>query len=293
MLPNPRGPGLRAARHIKVRVSGCFVAAAAAALALAGCATPPPADDQAAMAAYREANDPIEPLNRYFFEVNRGLDALVVRPFAEIYRGVLPRPVRDGVRNVVNNLRAPVIFANDLLQGEVDRASDTFGRFTTNTFVGVGGIFDVASGEYGGNVEGGIPYHSEDFGQTLAVWGASEGPYLVLPVFGPSPVRDSVGMVGDVLLDPFTWVVPNQYQLGFGLTRFAARGIDTRSRNIETLDEIERSSIDFYATVRSLYRQRRQAEIANGRGGDENGALPELNLSLHDDNGSERAPQTR
>lgn len=245
------------------------------------------------MAAYREANDPIEPLNRYFFELNRGLDALFIRPVAEIYRGAVPRVVRDGVRNVTNNLRAPVIFANDLLQGEPERAGDTLGRFTTNTFIGLGGIFDVASGEYGDNVDAGIPYHNEDFGQTLAVWGASEGPYLVLPVFGPAPVRDAVGMVGDVLLDPFTWLVPNQYQLGFGLTRFAARGIDARSRNIETLDEIERSSIDFYATVRSLYRQRRQAEIANGRGEIEDGALPELNLSLHDDSSSERAPQTR
>jgi phospholipid-binding lipoprotein MlaA len=266
--------------------------AAAALFAVAGCATPPPAGDKEAVAAWRDANDPIEPLNRYFFELNRGLDALVVRPVAEIYRGVLPQPVRDGVRNVTNNLRAPVVFANDLLQGEPQRAGDTFGRFLTNTVIGVGGIFDVASGE-GGSVDGGIPYHSEDFGQTLGVWGVSEGPYLVLPVFGPAPPRDALGIVGDSLLDPFTWLLPNEHVLGFSIARFAARGIDTRSRNIETIDEIERSSIDFYATVRSLYRQRRAAEIANRMGAAQDGPLPDLNLSIEDDKGPERVSQVR
>ena len=260
---------------------------------LAGCATRPPADDKAAVAAYEDVNDPLEPLNRYVFELNRALDGLIVRPAAEVYRTVLPRPARDGVRNVVNNLRSPVIFANDLLQGETERAGDTFGRFLTNTFIGVGGIFDVAGGEYAtGEVSGTIPYHNEDFGQTLAVWGADEGAYLVLPLVGPSPVRDTAGMVGDALLDPFTWIIANEHALGFGATRFAARGIDTRSRNIETIDEIERSSIDFYAAVRSLYRQRRAAEIANGRGEDE-GALPDVNLSIQDDKAAERVSELR
>lgn len=267
---------------------GALVAAAFAGLLVAGCATQPADEEEGALASYQDANDPIEPLNRYFFELNRGLDALFIRPVAEIYRGVFPRPVRDGVRNVVNNLRSPVIFANDLLQGETERAGDTLGRFLTNTIIGVGGVFDVAGGEYAGDVEGAIPFHNEDFGQTLAVWGAPEGPYLVLPLFGPAPVRDSVGILGDIVLDPFTWVVPEKNATGFAVARFAARGIDTRSRNIETLDEIERSSIDFYATVRSLYRQRRAAEIANGRGG-EDGALPDLDISsLPDDEANER-----
>jgi phospholipid-binding lipoprotein MlaA len=269
---------------------GAMTAAALALALAAGCATQPPPDDKAAVGAYQDANDPLEPLNRYFFELNRGLDQLIVRPVAEVYRGVFPQPVRDGVRNVVNNLRSPVIFANDLLQGETERAGDTFGRFVANTFIGVGGIFDVAGGQYAEDPKSTVPYHNEDFGQTLAVWGADEGPYLVLPIFGPAPVRDAAGMVGDVLLDPFTWLVPNEQALGFGITRFSARGIDTRSRNIETIDEIERSSIDFYATVRSLYRQRRAAEIANGRGGDDD-SLPDVNLSIQDDEANERVSQ--
>jgi phospholipid-binding lipoprotein MlaA len=285
---------LGAARSIWQTIGrGAFVIAAFGSLAVSGCATPPPADDKAALAAYQEANDPIEPFNRFVFELNRGLDRIIIRPVAEVYREVLPRPVRDSVRNVFNNLRSPVIFANDLLQGETERAGDTFGRFVTNTFVGLGGIFDVADGEYAGDVKQTIPYHNEDFGQTLAVWGADEGPYLVLPLFGPSPLRDTAGMVGDAVLDPFTWLVANEHALGVSVTRFAVRGIDTRSRNIETIDEIERSSIDFYAAVRSLYRQRRAAEIANGRGGDEDGGLPDINLSIHDDKANERVSQLR
>jgi phospholipid-binding lipoprotein MlaA len=285
---------LRAARESKKKLEmGALAGAALAAILVAGCATPPPPDDKAALAAYQEANDPIEPLNRYFFELNRGLDQLFLRPVAEIYRGVLPRPVRDGVRNVVYNLRSPIIFANDLLQGETERAGDTFGRFLANTFIGMGGIFDVAGGEYADNPKSTIPFHNEDFGQTLAVWGVDEGPYLVLPVLGPSPVRDTAGIAGDAVLDPFTWVLANEHVLGFDIARYAARGIDMRSRNIETIDEIERSSIDFYATVRSLYRQRRAAEIANGRAGDEDGSLPDVNLSIQDDEANERVSQLR
>ena len=283
-----------AARSIRQTIErSALLAAALGGLAVSGCATPPPAEDKAALAAYHDANDPIEPLNRTVFEFNRGLDRFIIRPVAEVYRDVLPRPVRDGVRNFVNNLRSPVIFANDLLQGETERAGETFGRFVANTFIGVGGVFDVAGGEYATDPKETIDYHNEDFGQTLAVWGAEEGPYLVLPLFGPSPLRDTAGMLGDVVLDPFTWLVANEHALGFSLTRFTARGIDTRSRNIETIDEIERSSIDFYAAVRSLYRQRRAAEIANGRGGEEDGGLPDINLSIHDDRANERVSQLR
>lgn len=231
---------------------------------VAGCATAPPADDEDAVAAYREANDPLEPLNRYFFEVNLGLDKLLLRPIAEIYRGALPRGVQDSVRNVVNNLDTPVTFIHDVLQGEEKRAGESFGRFATNTFIGVGGLFDVAAGD-NENGEGGIPYHEEDLGQTFAVYGAGEGPYLMLPLLGPSNVRDLAGRVGDSFLDPVQYALSNEHRTGFSIARFAAGGIDTRARNIETLDDIERTSIDFYATVRSLYRQQRNAEIANGR----------------------------
>jgi phospholipid-binding lipoprotein MlaA len=207
-----------------------------------------------------EANDPIEGFNRGVFEFNRGLDTYFLRPVAEGYRFIFPSPVRTGVRNLLNNVRTPVILANDLMQAEWRRAGETTQRFFINTLLGVGGIVDVA--ELSGH---GPNFHNEDFGQTLGVWGSKEGPYLVLPVFGPAPPRDAIGLAGDVLLDPFTYYLPYKDAGWVGFIRFAVDGIDVRSRNIENLDEIERGAIDFYATIRSLYRQRRDDEIRNGR----------------------------
>lgn len=260
---------------------------AIAALAVsAGCAMPPPADDKEAVAAYNEANDPLEPLNRYFFEVNRAIDQLLLRPVAEIYRGTLPEGARNSVRSVVNNLETPGIFVHDVLQGEVERASESFARFTTNSFYGVGGLNDVAAGDDPKNPDSGIPFHSEDTGQTLAVWGVGPGPYLMIPLIGPSNVRDALGRAVNFYINPINYVVADQHRTGFSLARTVVHGIDTRSRNIESFDEIERGSIDFYATVRSLYRQYRQSEIANGRGPDN--PLPEMANALEDDNETER-----
>lgn len=214
-----------------------------------------PPEDEDGRQAWIEANDPLEPMNRYFFELNRGLDQLLIFPIADTYRGAVPAGVRDSVRNFLDNLASPVILANDLLQGDVDRASKTWGRFLANTFIGVGGLFDVS----------GIEKHSEDFGQTLAVWGVDEGFYLVLPLLGPRPPRDLVGWgVDSFLLDPVHWWAKSEDAEWVTITRFVVDGIDFRARNIETLDEIERSSIDFYAAIRSLYRQRRGDEIRNG-----------------------------
>jgi phospholipid-binding lipoprotein MlaA len=260
--------------------------AAAALAALAGCATPPPANDKEAVAAFSEANDPFEPLNRYFFELNRGLDHLLLRPVAEIYRSVLPEGARNSIRSIVNNLETPGILVHDILQGEVDRASDSFERFATNSFYGVGGLNDVAAGDDAKNPDAGIPFHAEDTGQTLAVWGVGPGPYMMLPVLGPSTFRDTVGMALNFYINPMNYVVSNEYRRGFSLARTAVKGLDTRSRNIETFDEIERNSIDFYATVRSLYRQFRASEIANGRGPEN--PLPGMSEALEEDNEAER-----
>jgi phospholipid-binding lipoprotein MlaA len=203
-----------------------------------------------------DTNDPFEGSNRFFFGVNQVLDELLLRPVSVVYRAVLPDFARNGVRNFLNNLNSPVIFANDVLQGEGDRAGDTLIRFGVNSTIGVGGLVDVAK-------DLGHPYHDEDFGQTLAVWGVEDGPYFYFPVMGPSSARDFTGFVVDRGFDPLTYVnwgdddwVP--------VARTALNVIDLRSRNIETLDDIERSSVDYYASIRSLYRQSRADSIRNG-----------------------------
>tara|TARA_R110002167_G_scaffold35239_2_gene112587 strand:+ start:1746 stop:2606 length:861 start_codon:yes stop_codon:yes gene_type:complete len=280
---------MRRAMYLSLRLRRIVVAASTASLSLAllsACATPPPDADTEAVAAYDEVNDPLEPFNRYVFEVNLALDKLLVRPIAEIYRGALPQPVQDGVRNSLDNLDVPRSFVNDLLQGEVDRAGESFARFGGNTLYGVGGIFDVMKGEKDSPPEAGIPPHEEDLGQTLAVWGAPEGPYLMLPLLGPSSTRHAVGRVGDSFINPVSYIVNNEHRLGFSLLRTGLSGIDLRARNIETLDDIERSSIDYYAAIRSLYRQNRAAKIANGK--TPATPLPDLSGEFEEDRQAER-----
>lgn len=230
---------------------------AALALMAAGCASAPDPSDEAAVQAYNEANDPLEPMNRYFFEVNHFLDEILLKPFAGYYHTALPDFAEDAVRNVVRNLHAPTILANDLFQGEFSRAGDTAGRFLVNSTVGVGGLVDV-----GDSI--GMKYHDEDFGQTLGSYGAGEGPYLMLPVLGPSNPRDGIGHAVDYLLDPLTWI-GYIYNVGYiNTARAVAEGLDTRARNLDTLSELQKGSVDFYATIRSLYRQHRNDAIKNG-----------------------------
>ena len=225
-----------------------------AALLLASCATPP--EDPEAKVAFEEANDPAEPLNRATFDFNLAFDKAFLKPAAKTYRGIVPADARTGLRNFFLNLRTPGIFANDLLQGKPGRAVETLVRFAFNSVAGMGGLFDVA-GQYG------LERHSEDFGQTLAVWGFDENAYIMLPVLGPSNVRDGIGLATDSFLDPLTYFVGFAPLLG----RSAMEGINKRAENIEVLDELERTSVDFYATIRSLYRQRRQDEISDGEPG--------------------------
>ncbi|MBX3496737.1 MAG: VacJ family lipoprotein [Parvibaculum sp.] len=219
-------------------------------------------------------NDPLEPMNRYFFELNIFFDTILLKPVATWYDGVVPRPGRDGIRNFLDNLRSPVILANDLLQGEWDRASTTASRFGINTTVGVLGLFDPAS-------RWGMKQHSEDFGQTLAVWGTGEGPYLFLPVLGPAPPRDLTGFVVDQAFDPLTYIYWDRPKT-VPVTRFVVNGVDQRARSLTTLDQIERTSVDYYATVRNLYRQSRANEIANGE--TDYDALPDIDYLTFDTN---------
>jgi len=246
-------------------------------LTVAACATAPSSDDPEAMAAFKEANDPIEPVNRAIFSFNQGVDKVIIKPAAQVYRGVLPQGVRDSVRNFLRNLRAPVIMANDLLQGEPDRAMETFGRFAANTMWGMGGLFEIVPDK---------PHHEEDLGQTLAVWGMGEGPYIMLPILGPSSGRHTLGRVGDYFMDPINYWANHQGEDWVPITRAVVGGIDSRSRVIETLDEIERTSIDFYAAIRSLYRQQRADLIRNGAPA-EGSPLPDIS-NFEDDDGKSK-----
>jgi phospholipid-binding lipoprotein MlaA len=224
-------------------------------LIVGGCATPPNPTDAEAVAEFNADNDPIEPLNRAMFFVNDGIDVLVLRPAAEAYRLFIPPEVRVAIRNVLGNLRSPIILVNDLLQGETQRAATTAGRFLVNTTIGVGGIFDVAK-------DFGLLGHTEDFGQTLAVWGTPEGPYLFIPVLGPSNPRDLAGAGAGIAMDPLTWVGGGTIQ-AVSITRTGVGAVDTREGLIEPLDILRQQAIDPYAALRSAYRQRRAVEIAN------------------------------
>ena len=233
------------------------VLVAVAIVLMAGCATPPPTDDKEAVAEYQRINDPIEPLNRAIFDFNQGLDKLIFKPVTAAYRAALPDGLRNSIHNFLINLRSPVIFFNDVMQGSFDRAGTTLGRFLINSTVGLLGFNDAAVGL-------GLEPHREDFGQTLAVAGIGEGPYLMLPVLGPSNPRDAVGLVVDFLIDPIYWWAANTDHNGVLLGRAALNGIDTRDQLWDVLEDLEKSSIDYYAAIRSLYRQRRTDEINNG-----------------------------
>ncbi len=199
-------------------------------------------------------NDPLEPFNRAVFQVNLFLDRVILKPVAIMYRNVTPEFVREGVDNFLANLRTPVVLANDLLQGQFDRGELTLGRFMLNTIIGVGGLVDV-----GGMV--GMPErHSEDFGQTLAVYGVGSGPYLMLPLLGPSNPRDAAGRVVDLAFDPLFFVAP----VSVSIARFGVQTVSFREHNIETFDDLERNSLDLYAATRTLVRQLRANEIRNG-----------------------------
>ena len=218
-------------------------------MALSGCASTNNPDSLA-------QNDPYEPTNRQIFALNLKIDRYVARPVAVFYNRVAPEPMRDGIHNMLANMDEPVTFANDILQGEKTRSLETFGRIVINSTLGIGGLIDMAA-------KMGIPPHTEDFGQTLGVYGAGEGPYFVAPFIGPAPPRDLGGKVVDIFFDPFTYARFDGYKT-LGYSRAGVGVLDLRARNVGTLDQIERTSVDYYATQRSLYRQYRNSEIRNG-----------------------------
>lgn len=193
-----------------------------------------------------EINDPFEGYNRAMFQFNWALDKVIFRPISEFY-SLVPSPARKGVRNFLTNLKAPVTLVNDLLQLEGMRAGQTIVRTLINTTIGLGGIFDMATNM-------GLEYHSEDFGQTLAVAGVPSGPYIIWPIIGPLTPRDVVGRGVDIAINPFTWVVYNNDWDWVYYGVFGADMLDRRTEARGFTDGLE-GAIDSYAVVRSLYGQ--------------------------------------
>lgn len=222
--------------------------------------TEQPRQDLGAAAADPDAltiRDPWEGFNRRMYAFNNVLDTYVLAPAAIAYAKATPRPLRRGISNALDNVSSPVVFANDIMQLKFKRAGVTLGRLIVNSTVGVGGFIDVGA-------RLGLERHDEDFGQTLAVWGAPSGPYLYLPFLGPSSVRDGVGIPADIALDPLTWT---QFG-GFRVLRFSRVGLgalDARSEALRPLAEIKRTSPDPYVTIRTLYSLSRRSSIRDGR----------------------------
>jgi len=250
-------PGSIARRRSLGRLQAFAVLALMAGLT-SGCATRPPATDPDALAEYQSNNDPLEPTNRFLYRVNDAVDTAVLRPVAQGYRYVVPGFIRRTIANALVNVASPVTFANDVLQGHPRNAAATITRFVVNSTIGLGGFFDVAD-------DLGLPAHKgANFGTTLAVWGVGEGPFLFLPLLGPSNVRDAGGYAGNVLLDPFTWVSFGGVNALEG-SRFGVGAVDTRERLIDPIDQVKKDSLDPYATFRSVYRQSRANEIEQSR----------------------------
>lgn len=208
--------------------------------------------------------DPWEGFNRTMFGLNDTVDDAFFKPAAKAYRATTPKAGRRGVRRFLANLGSPSVFVNDLLQGEFARAGMTLSRFAINSTIGAGGFADPAG-------RMGIEGHREDFGQTLAVWGVSSGPYLVLPFLGPSSPRDAFGSVAEIGLQPLTYIrtPPSTYAR---LSLSGTNLLSAREAVLDPLAEIEANSLDYYSSFRSFYTQARAREIRNGA--DDYDALP-------------------
>ncbi len=224
------------------------------AVTLGGCAT---TGSGGAMAQ----NDPYEGFNRGVWEFNQAIDTVAIKPATTVYRTVTPVPARRGIRGILANLSEPFNFINNLLQGKPDRAFNSLGRFVINSTIGVGGLADHAT-------DLGLPPTNEDFGQTLAVAGARESPYLVLPLLGPSTVRDAVGTAVEMFADPARIVLNEELTTTQEYAVTGSRVLNGRSELIESgAEELLETSADPYAAARSAYFQRRAAAIRDEEAG--------------------------
>lgn len=203
-----------------------------------------------------EDDDPLEGLNRCTFAFNCFFDEILFDHIAAMYHGVVPEFLRERVGYFLRNLSEPIVLVNNVLQGEMQDAEDTLRRFAINTTVGVGGVFDVST-------DLDIPYKREDFGLTLASWGVDAGPYLILPILGPSNLRDTFGRIGDYAFDPVNWwAFFDDNKAIYSYTRTGVQILDAKADNIEIIDDLKKNSVDPYATFRAWYTERRKSLIA-------------------------------
>ena len=202
-----------------------------------------------------EVYDPLEPVNRAIFSFNNFADKIILQPVAKGYRK-LPSPVQTGISNFLSNLKLPLVIVNQLLQGQGKNAFESSGRFIVNSTAGILGLIDVAD-------KLGLEEKDEDFGQTLATWGVGDGFYLVLPIFGPSNVRDATGLVLTVMTDPINALATSEGEAWIVPMRTAVNAIDQRSKIIDEVNALRDNSLDYYAAVRSSYYQNRKAAINN------------------------------
>lgn len=230
------------------------ITAAAIALMLSTTACSTTAENQTMTAGGIVIDDSLEEANRGIYKFNTAVDNAVFHPLVKGYQAVVPKPARTGVRNFLENLKAPMKIANNLLQGDVSDGLDTTFRTIINTTVGIGGLIDVAK-------TGGLENENEDFGQTLGVWGVGHGPYLMVPLLGPTTLRDGVGRGVDGYLDPLSRYWDNIDEEHWGYTRMAADYFQLKVNLMPILEDIQNSAIDSYATLRAGYYQNREAEI--------------------------------
>ncbi len=200
-----------------------------------------------------EKADPIQAINRTVHKFNDTIDGLLLAPISRGYRATVPEWGRNKVSNAVSNISSPVTFLNNILQGDVEGAFTTFWRFTLNSTIGIGGIFDIAS-------EAGLKKRQEDFGQTLGVYGIGSGPYIVIPILGPSNGRDLIGKTVDSFTNPFNYLTVGTV-IGIQATEIVSK----REKLLDYTDDVAKNSFDPYSTIKSAYIQYRQDAIVNGK----------------------------
>jgi phospholipid-binding lipoprotein MlaA len=227
-------------------------------------------------------DDPFEPFNRSMYFLHRGLDHYIFGPAARAYKAVLPKPVRKGIRNVIDNLKEPAIAFNDLLQAHPTRAGKTSARFIINSTVGIGGLMDIA-------YDAGIPHHDNGFGETAGRYNVAPGPYLFIPFIGPSNIRDLLGLTADIVTDPLGWVRVGQLRGEVLYARPVLDGLDLRAESDAQLKAIDDMSTDPYASLRSLYEQNRALQIQEAITGVPGSATPSFD-ELQDPGASPAAP---